>query len=547
MKRWMTGVMLGIGFAMLCGFGAATQNAERKCQVILLDVSGSMKKRYENNLRDWLVRQLVSASVFSPRDQLLIRWFARDSQVAFDPHDPRRRFHGSFGVAKAVEHVPEPDQVKGQTDLPQAIEQVLADLDGLRVNDDVLIWMVTDNEQSVGGHGSADPFYQQISGNQRFRSAYLFPLLKENGEPIPADRSAMVLYLLHYSPGQRSLGLDRVADDVGSKIANRPVTWFPIENGITFDDRSLTVGGEPAHWVDNIVELPEVAEGASPQFTLQFRFKSQLRGREISDGKIERPQFTLLSTPDQLRRQSESAGMWPAPITPTRLAINPGESSSTKYSVTLSAGDLRFEPDSFWDAVWHDTSEPVKGGLRFNLSGVTTQMESKLLEPVKDLKNLSAIRSQVQQSDNSGRPVVIPVFFRVRYNTLWRRVAAGLLGLALLGGLAAAITLVFARRRYELLTPEKRLVIGLSFFSRHYITREGERAAMIRRQFGRMTIAPQSRFSLDGKHRGRRLREMGDRFVLVDTREGGLRYEYSLRPINSVQKKRPNRDSLLDG
>ena len=67
-----------------------------KCHVLLLDVSGSMKRHYENNLRGWLVEKLLTSAAFSPSDRVIVRAFNDQGSTAFDANDPLRKYNGSF-------------------------------------------------------------------------------------------------------------------------------------------------------------------------------------------------------------------------------------------------------------------------------------------------------------------------------------------------------------------------------------------------------------------------------------------------------------------
>lgn len=528
-----------IAFALV---STIAQQTTAKCHLLLLDVSGSMKERYANNLRGWLIEKLISSAAFSPSDRVIVRWFDQRGNATFSPNDPQRRYDGKQVPAAVLAQVPTANQAAGlNTDLIEALELALADIRGLSVPGDVLVWLVTDNEQDVGAPGTVDPLYQKIRDEKRFRAGYVFPLVKENGSMLPASRPAMVMYLLHYSTQKSSLIVDRLADDVGKKIGNEPITWYPFEEQINLDQANITVNSEPTKFVDGRLELPPVQEGTPPEFAIQFRLKSQLRGQEIVSGKIARPIAVLDEAPDSVEAEGDS-NSWSAEISPATLALKSKQSSLGTYSAVVRAAGVTFHPASFWSAVRNSDSDELVVSLQFTPADIKTKMDSQALAPVK---NLASIQNVVQQGQNSKNPIRIPMTFHVEFNSLWRRVAAGLLGVVLLGGAAGGASLLFLKSKYQLITPGGERVIALPLIGSESITIGHDRAAVISKRPGKLTVAAASGFVLDGGAVSRRLNDRADSFVIANQQDGRS-YSYSISRLSKPSQETASRDTILD-
>jgi hypothetical protein len=528
-----------IGFALV---STIAQQTTAKCHVLLLDVSGSMKGRYDNNLKGWLIEKLISSAAFSPGDRVIVRWFDQRGNASFSPSDPQRRYDGKQVAAAVLAHVPDAKQAVGRnTDLLEGLELVLADIRGLSVSGDVLVWLVTDNEQDVGAPGSVDPLYQKIRSDQAFRAGYVFPLVKENGSMLPPGQASLVMYLLHYSAQKSSLTLNRLADEAGKKIGNEPVTWYPFEEQIKLDQATITVNSEPTKFVDGKLELPPVQEGAPPEFAIQFRLNSELRGREIQSGKIARPVVALDQVPETLEAEGD-ANSWSADISPNTFALKSKQPSLGVYSAVVRGSGITFHPASFWSAVWNSTSDPVDASLQFTPADLKTKMDVQALSKVK---NLASIESVVQQGQNSKNPIRIPMTFHVEFNSLWRRAIAGLLGVVVLGGAAGGASLLFLKSRYQLLTPSGERVLAIPLIGSDSITIGHDRAAAITKRPGKLTVAAASGFTLEGGAVSRRLNERADSFVIANQQDG-RNYSYSISRLSKPSQQKTPRDSILD-
>jgi hypothetical protein len=542
MRGFLTKIMvtsLLIGFALV---STIAQQTTAKCHVLLLDVSGSMKDRYTNNLRGWLIEKLISSAAFAPSDRVIVRWFDQRGSAKFSPNDPQRRYDGKQDPAAVLANVPTANQAAGlNTDLLEALELALADIRGLSVTGDVLVWLVTDNEQDVGAPGTVDPLYQKIRDEKEFRAGYIFPLVKENGSVLPQSRSAMVMYLLHYSAQKSSLTVERLADDAGKKIGNEPITWYPFEEQIKLDQATITVNSEPTKFVDGRLELPPVQEGTPPEFAIQFRLKSQLRGQEIVSGKIAHPIAVLDETPDSVEADGDS-NSWSAEISPATLALKPKQSSLGTYSAVVRAAGVTFHPASFWSAVRDSDSEVLVVSLQFTPVDIKTKMDSQALVPVK---NLASIQDVVQQSQRSKNPIRIPMTFHVEFNSLWRRGLAALLGVVLLSGAVGGASLLLLKSRYQLVTPNGERVLALPLIGSESIMIGHDRAAVISKRPGKLTVTAASGFALDGGAASRRLNDRADSFVIANQQDGRS-YSYSISRLSKPTAQETNRDSILD-
>ena len=536
-KMMLAFMLMAIGMT-----GTIAQQTTAKCHVLMLDVSGSMKHRYDNNLKGWLVEKLITSAAFSPSDRVIVRWFDQRGNATFSPNDPQRRYDGKHDPAMVLARVPAANQAVGlNTDLPEALELTLGDIRGLSVSGDVLVWLVTDNEQDVGGQGTVDPLYQKIKSEQAFRAGYIFPLVKENGSMLPPSQSALVMYLLHYSAQKSSLAVNRLADDAGKKIGNEPVTWYPFEQQINLDKANVTVNSEPTKFVDGKLELPPVQEGTPPEFAIQFRLNSELRGREIQSGRIARPVVALDQVPETLAAEGEG-NSWSADISPTAFALKPKQSSLGTYSAVVRGNGIAFHPASFWSAVWDSTSDPIDASLQFTPADLKTKMDVRALSTVK---NLASIESVVQQGQNSKNPIRIPMTFRVEFNSLWRRAVAGLLFAVVLGGAGSGACLLFLKSRYQLVTPGGERVLALPLIGSESITIGHDQAAVISKRPGKLMVAAASGFALEGGAVSRRLNDRVDSFAIANQQDGRT-YSYSISRLSKPSQGTTGRDTILD-
>jgi hypothetical protein len=515
------------------------QQTAGKCHVLLLDVSGSMQKRYANNLRGWLIEKLLTSAAFSPGDRVIVREFNDQGGTTFDANDPLRKYNGTFNAPQILASVPQ-HVTRFDTDIPKAIEQTLADIRGLPVAGDVLIWLVTDNVQDAGGSMSIDPLYQKIVGEKNFRAAYLFPLTTENGVTLGPDEDAMVMYLLHYAPQKSALATNRFADDAGNKIGNPPITWYPFEEYIHLDQANIKVNGEAAQIIDGKLALPAIPEGVPPEYTLEFRLNSQLRGREILSGKIANPTVVLARLPESLEGDGD-LDKWTMEITPRTLAMKAKQSTTGNYSATVKAAGT-FHPSSFWHAVFNSTSEPVDAQLQLAPVDVKTRMDLPLLSRVKNLRGIETV---LQQGQSGPSVIRLPMTFQVEYSTLWRRLLVALLALAAVGSVATATGALLVKTTYQLTTPLGERLLKLPLVGSQTLTIRDDRVAVLSKRFGALTVAPASGYLLDGAVAPRRLADGEEQFTLTSQTDGS-RYPYAIHRVTRQKPEPAARDTILD-
>jgi len=532
--------LLTVAVLIAVALVTTAQPTAGKCHVLLLDVSGSMKHRYvDNNLRGWLIEKLLTSAAFSPGDRVIVREFNNQGGTTFVANDQLRKYDGPFNAPQILANVPQ-QVTKFDTDIPKAVEQALADIRGLPVTGDVLIWLVTDNVQDTGGNTSIDPLYQKIAGEKNFRAAYLFPLAKENGVALGPNEEAMVMYLLHYAPQKSALAINRFADDAGHKIGNAPITWYPFEEQIHLDQADIKVNGEAAQIIDGKLALPAISEGAPPEFTIAFHLNSQLRGREILSGKITNPLVVLGSLPESLSSDGD-IDKWTTEIAPRSLAMKAKQSTTGNYTAQVKAAGT-FHPSSFWNAVFNSTSEPVDAWLQFAPTDVKTRMDLPLLGRVK---NLQSIETVVQQEQNSRAVIRLPMTFQVEYNRLWRRLLAALLALAGLGSAATVTGALLMKTTYQLTTPIGERLLKLPLIGSETLKIRDDRVAVLSKRFGALTVAPAPDYLLDGTVAPRRLADGQEEFMLINQTDGS-HYYYAIHRVTGPSPEPVPRDTILD-
>lgn len=520
--------------------GIAAKRVEGKTHVLLLDVSGSMRAHYENNLKGWLIQPLLSSSAFAPDDHVIVRWFDQRGNANFNPNDPQRKFNGKYDVSAILNSMPTADLANGSnTDIPEALELTLQDIGKLGVTGDVLIWVVTDNEQDVGGSGSVDPFYNKVKDDLRFLSAYLYPLVNENKARVPSGQDAMVLYLLQFSAKPSKFALGRIVDNVGQKIGNPAVTWFPIDKGIELNEASIQVNGENAMMIDGRLKLPDIQEGSTPDFTIRFPFDSKLRNLKIVKSRLT-PQIPTAQLPDTLESQGD-AGSWRGSITPTELMLDPGKKSAM-YE-TKVAGEMTLHPSSFWNAVWNPVSDPVQINFSYKLEDVESQIDLPGLDQVK---NLQDIKGKVRQSQKNIQRKMIPMSFQVQFNTWWRRAVLAGIGLLMLGAVVGSASLFLIKTRYQMTTPFGEQALSLPIIGQSYVIINGDRAAIIKKRFGKLSILPFGSYTINGALQTHKFTDGINSFEIENQSEG-KRYPYTLsRAAVGNQSQSARHDDFLD-
>ncbi|MDT5268218.1 MAG: hypothetical protein QOH49_404 [Acidobacteriota bacterium] len=588
---------------LLCAAAGAARAQERprKTHLFLFDVSGSMKMngydRYAN-LNAWLIRPMLESGAFAEGDRVVVRWFHERpaEQVRFDPRDEELKLKlTTYSPQAVLGSVPRSeDAIRSSTNITQALDLALSDIRGYNLNDDVLVWLLTDNFQQSGaasGSGSTDikPFYQKIDANRDlFRAAYLFPLVNENGAKLVKGREAMILYLLHYSPRPSGLNTNEISAGVSAKIGNPVITWFPIGKNVVpepvpAEDGETQSNGDT--WM-----LGKVPEGRPLNFgDIRFQLRSKLQSRFLSgdikplpNAEVVWPASVVVSAPagsepaaadgaqagpaegaDSMPAAADASSApvgesaagatpWLIGITPTRISLAPGEKSKTVYTVNLS-NDTVPRAASFWAALTEAESAPVSGVISFSIENITAEVqidESALkvanADVIRDLVRKSVEQANSQTAAASNRTFSLPIEFRVEYDTTSRYVTIGVAGFGLLAlGMAVGIVLL-KKTRYELTMPSGPRVLALPLVGREYVSvNGGQRAAVITRRFGAPLIRPLGNYLIDGSSAPRQLTDVGDSFV-VESQADGKGYALSWRRHRPEVSVRTRKDVFFD-
>lgn len=574
---------------------ARAQERPRKTHLFLFDVSGSMNMngydRYAN-LSGWLIRPMLESGAFAEGDRVIVRWFHERApeQVRFDPRDEELRLKlTSYSPQAVLDSVPgSGDARRASTNITQALDLALADIRGYSLNEDVFVWLLTDNFQQSGaapGSGSTDikPFYQKIDANRdSFRAAYLFPLVNENGAKLAEGREAMILYLLHYSPRPSGLNTNEISGSVAARIRNPVITWFPIGKNVVpepvpAEDGETQLNGDT--WV-----LGKVPEGRPLNFgDIRFQLRSKLQSRFLSGNIKPLPNAEMVwpssvvaaaadGAPAADGEQAESAGgespsdaaampagesaagatAWSVSITPTRLALAPGEKSKTVYTVSLSS-DAAPRAASFWTAITEAESAPVSGVISFAIENINAEVQTddSALKVANADVIRELIRKSVEQANSrsaaaSNRMFSLPVEFRVEYDRGGRYAVLGVAAFTLLAlGVAGGLVLL-KKTPYELTLPSGPRVLALPLVGREYVSVNGsQRAAVITRRFGAPSIRPLSNYLIDGSSAPRPLMDGGDSFV-VESQADSRGYALSWRRHRPEVSVGTRKDSFLD-
>ncbi len=584
---------------LLACFAVAAQVLQAKTHVFLLDKSGSMDspqyRRYDT-LRQWLIGPLLESGAFAPEDKIIVRWFARKPlPLVFNRNDEDLKIrHESFNRQKLLDSIPKTGDAKGgQTDIPQGLELVISDLKGFEVQGDVLIWILTDNEQSSGGAAGSPgdtsdilKFYKMIGENREkmFHAAYLFPLVKEGNKVLTKDQNAMMMYLLHYSEQTPQLSQDTVSEyakAASHKLGNPVITWFGLDKALV--PKPLASSGdetsEEPQVEDEMLSLHPVKEDEVPQFDIRIRFKSRAVQRSIS-GQITNEKVEL-QWPDFVKYQSEE-GAEPAPGSEEERKDAQGTNESlnnettelgpesgaqgTQWRVNFDAKDklIHLRPEQTSDAVYNINmafpaklypahpwtegisaeSEPITGELKFQLADLKSELEQDT-QALLRVKNGKFITDVAQLSVQEPKPFSIAFQFRMQHARAGRLAVVIALGVLLVTLVLGVLAVFLIRTRYELTTPSGERVLAMPFIGKEYISLNGNRAAVISRTLGKLKIAPVVGYTIDGANVSRPLSDGGDQFSVI-SQEDNRGYPHTFRRLTKAVNTRLPKDDFLD-
>ncbi|HEV2706442.1 MAG TPA: vWA domain-containing protein [Pyrinomonadaceae bacterium] len=576
----------------------ASLSLDAKTHVFLLDKSGSMNQRY-TTLRQWLMTPLLDSEAFAPEDRIIVRWFSTRTGVAFSKDDSDLRMkHEPFNKERVLDSIPRPGDTGGGTNIPQGLEFSLSDIGGLGVEGDVLLWLITDNIQSVGGASSEMvAFYNKIANNRDklFRSAYLFPLVREGGMTLTNKQNAMIMYLLHYSAAAPQLRREAVAGyakSAAAKINNPVITWFPIAEAL-IPDPVYSTGeeeDEALEVVDDALTLGKVKEGEPVNFNVRIRFKSRAIERSIS-GQItnERVELDWSNFGFIDARMNEDGasggeatgtepGAEPTPVEPEpqpsqnffqdtaiagadghpaskwtvnfdardkHIELKPGQTTDTVYTINIS-NPARLYPANPWTTGLSAESEPIFGTVSYQL----TDLKSEIVQDTKDLLlvangHLITDIAQMNVQDAKSKPLSFNFQFRIQHDRTGRIIVVIVLGLLLIALISAVLVLLLLRTRYELTTPSGERVLAMPLVGKEYISLHGNRAAVISRMLGKLRIAPLVGYTIDGATAPRPLAESGDQFNVIN-QEDNRGYLHSFRRLTKQPKTTAPKDDFLD-
>ncbi|HEX8853904.1 MAG TPA: VWA domain-containing protein, partial [Pyrinomonadaceae bacterium] len=488
-----------------CMSGAAI-SLRAKTHVFLLDKSGSMNQRYAT-LRQWLITPLLDSDAFAPEDRVILRWFSSREAVAFNKDDADLRIkYEPLNKQKVLDSIPKPGDTKGATDIPQGLELTLSDINGLGVEGDVLLWLVTDNIQSVGGGDASTnkmvAFYNKIANHPHklFRSAYLFPLVREGGLTLTDKQNAMIMYLLHYSAAPPQLRREAVAGyakAAAARINNPVITWFPIAEALV-PDPVYSAGDEEdeaLEVVDDALPLGKVREGEPVSFNVRIRFKSRAIERSISgqiaNEKVELDWSSFGFVDARMEEDgagstqggSIDAGGEPTPVEPEpqptqnflqdasmagadghpaskwtvhfdardkHIELKPGQTTDTVYTINIS-NPARLYPANRWTTGLAAESEPIFGTVSYQL----TDLKSNITQNTSDLLQVAnggliTDIAQMNVQDAKSKPLSFNFQFRLQHDRTGRLVVVVALGLLLVALILGALVLLLLRTRYEL-------------------------------------------------------------------------------------------------
>jgi hypothetical protein len=574
----------------------ASASLGAKTHVFLLDKSGSMNQRY-TTLRQWLITPLLDSEAFAPEDRVIVRWFASRDGVAFNKDDADLRMkYESFNKQRVLDSIPKPGDTRGSTNIPQGLELSLADIGGLGVEGDVLLWLITDNIQSVGGGpDEMAAFYNKIANNRDklFRSAYLFPLVRESGVALNDKQNAMIMYLLHYSAAAPQLRREAVAGyakSAAAKINNPVITWFPIAEALVPDPVYSTGDEEDAalEVVDDALPLGKVKEGEPVSFNVRIRFKSRAIERSIS-GRIANERVELdwsnFGFVDARMEQdgADGGGTEPVVVEPTpvepepqpsqnflqdaaiagtdghpaskwsvnfdardkRIELKPGQTSDIVYTINIS-NPARLYPANRWTTGLTAESEPIFGTVSYQLTG----LESEIEQDTKDLLRVAngdriTNIAQMNVQDAKSKPLSFNFQFRVQHDRAGRLAVVVVLGLLLLALLVGTLAVLLLRTRYELTTPSGERVLAMPLVGKEYISLHGNRAAVISRTLGKLRVAPLAGYTIDGATAPRPLAESGDQFNVIN-QEDNRGYLHAFRRLTKQPTATAPKDDFLD-
>lgn len=528
--------MTHIRIAVLIMFLVVLPSVEaRQTHLILLDTSGSMRSRYENGLKEWLVRPLLTNSTFQPGDHVLVRGFDKRGDHNFIKDDPQRYYNGLLDIEKILSTLPPSERIDGaRTSIPEALDLGLVDLNSYGLSESALIYLITDNIQDESGSGDDPiaPFYEKIYNDPRFKNIYFFPIVREG------DAGALVMYVLNYTTGQGLANFPEKMDVLGRAIGQRAVLFRPIRlTSLEIDRSSLVIEGE-----DGLATVPDFEDGrivftvdagrsisGRIRFRLKSRFKEwKIEAASVTDATVELVQSPYLVTGDRLR--------WS--LDPKTIELDPQQTTRQLYTIDLSSGGTveTYRP-GFIESFFIEPVSTVNGMVSFRIDEPVLKLaffdDPELASKIRRVQGLEQIEQFLlpRSLPPSGRvlELQIPVLIKIRQpvKPVWMIfLALGLVSICLL-----AIGVLLAKpKAFKLDMAGESRVVRLRPFAAVRLDVKGEEIGRLTRTLSGFKLSLHAPFLAEnGTHRSRIADT--DNFAISNSEDNRV-YNFSIEPFD---------------
>jgi len=416
MKRGFAGIRLVVFVSLLGLTNTLWGVPQRPSYVVLLDVSGSMERegpvryaRYSSGQMSNLVRQLgVTIAAADP-----------DAQVTVQPFSSsKERYPSSAEVPPSELGSLVPRTAAGlETELDYALKT------GMNNRPNLLLFMITDNQNDFRGSKSDQDFYQLLAKDASIHTVYFVPLANTSNA-----KDALVLYAIASGSASRST-LRYVTNDFARSQHSEAVQFrgfyddkeqetlrfaqHILLSDETGDERPVAMEG------DAIVLLCEEDEPFGG--TLKFRVHSNLQHWRIVDGELRKADGYV-----DVPYGYAQFGHYKLPFSlsgPRKLNVLPGGDSAEIYALPLSSmGDagVSLERASLFrtrlteipgrihlEAVVHVSPSASGSGIRPDLSA-DMQKRIRAVRNLAEIMNLMTFQPD-QQAGVVTTERVIPV------------------------------------------------------------------------------------------------------------------------------------------
>lgn len=527
-----------------------TQAAPRN-HVIILDASGSIRERYANGLRDWLIAPLLSSGAFSSGDRVILRTFDKRGNKNFLKDDPQRRYNSTFNKENILATVPAAAEITGRfTAIAEALELGLVDLQTYNFTGDTFIWLITDNVQDVSGSGDdpISPFYERIYNDAKFRHIYFFPIVREG------DPNALVMYMLHYNQQEQPSPLTGLMDDVSKAIGQRAVLFRPIRlSSLELDRSSIQLesddgGSETAELEDGRIVIP-LASGHSLAGRIKFKLRSRFREWQIEQAEVSNAQVAIDQS-EALDLSSTQSLQWQ--LDPHTIDLGPQETSKKIYSINLASGQsLMAVTPSLLQTFWLDPEVKVNGLVNFQVKSPKLKLaffdNAELADRIKRVKGLEEIEQFLlpRNANLADRDLTleIPITIKVAQppKPIWLVV---LLGLLVVSGIVGAFIILRSQTYYRLKGPEGERLLKLGVLANIPLNIADEQVGIIVRRLGSFTIKTFPPYILDNGGNKQRLSESASNFTITNS-DTQRTWNFSLESMSNRENEPTSGDMYV--